>query len=107
MLICAGVNETEGGATDREDRRGRLRLLAANASTSGRSSRASSPTPPMPRAHRGHGPPPGPLADLTRVLAGHDRVLSTGTTIDTLRFRVHVAAELAVHQMGAMPRLVA
>ena len=41
--------------------------------------------------------PPDPLADLTRVLAGHDRVLSTGTTIDTLRFRVHVAAELAVH----------
>src|SRR5919106_4072009 len=41
--------------------------------------------------------PPDPLADLTRALAGHDRVLSTGTTIDTLRFRVHVAAELGVH----------
>ena len=41
--------------------------------------------------------PPDPLADLTRALAGHDRVLSTGTTIDTLRFRVHVAAALGVH----------
>jgi len=41
--------------------------------------------------------PPDPLADLTRALAGHDRVLSTGTTIDTLRFTVHVAAELGVH----------
>jgi L-lactate dehydrogenase len=41
--------------------------------------------------------PPDPLADLTRALAGHDRVLSTGTTIDTLRFRVHVAAQLGVH----------
>ena len=41
--------------------------------------------------------PPDPLADLTRALAEHDRVLSTGTTIDTLRFRVHVAAQLGVH----------
>ena len=41
--------------------------------------------------------PPDPLADFTRALAGHDRVLSTGTTIDTLRLRVHVAAELGVH----------
>jgi L-lactate dehydrogenase len=41
--------------------------------------------------------PPDPLADLTRSLAGHDRVLSTGTTIDTLRFRVRVAAHLGVH----------
>jgi L-lactate dehydrogenase len=41
--------------------------------------------------------PPDPLADLTRALAGHDRVLSTGTTIDTLRFRTHVAAQLGVH----------
>ncbi|MEA2296503.1 MAG: L-lactate dehydrogenase, partial [Solirubrobacteraceae bacterium] len=40
--------------------------------------------------------PPDPLADLTRALAGHDRVLSTGTTIDTLRFRTHIAAQLGV-----------
>jgi L-lactate dehydrogenase len=31
--------------------------------------------------------PPDPLADLTRQLAGHDRVFSTGTLIDSLRFR--------------------
>ena len=41
--------------------------------------------------------PPDPLADLARSLAGHDRVLSTGTVIDTLRFRTHVAAQLDVH----------
>jgi L-lactate dehydrogenase len=41
--------------------------------------------------------PPDPLADLTLVLAGHERVLSTGTVIDTLRLRVHVAAPLGVH----------
>ena len=35
--------------------------------------------------------PPDPLADLARRLAGHDRVLSTGTYLDSLRFRVHLA----------------
>jgi L-lactate dehydrogenase len=40
--------------------------------------------------------PPDPLADLTLELAGHDRVLSTGTVIDTLRLRVHVASALGV-----------
>src|ERR687888_1433074 len=96
VLICAGVNEKSGGATDRADDRGRLRLLETNASI-----------------YRDIVPrivveapdavlvavtdPPDPLAELTRMLAGHDRVLSTGTTIDTLRLRVHVAAELGVH----------
>jgi malate/lactate dehydrogenase len=32
VLICAGVNEKSGGATDRADERGRLRLLESNAS---------------------------------------------------------------------------
>ena len=31
VLICAGVNEKTGGATDREDPRGRLKLLETNA----------------------------------------------------------------------------
>jgi L-lactate dehydrogenase len=96
VLICAGVNEKSGGATDRDDPRGRLKLLELNAS-----------------AYRDLVPrivevapdavllavtdPPDPLADLTRALAGHDRVLSTGTMLDTLRLRVHVAAQLGIH----------
>jgi len=96
VLICAGVNEKSGGATSRDDGRGRLRLLESNAAIF---------RDVVPRIV-GAAPdavlvavtdPPDPLADLTRALAGHDRVLSTGTTIDTLRFRVHVAAELGVH----------
>ena len=34
--------------------------------------------------------PPDPLADIARDAAGHDRVLSTGTLLDSLRFRVHL-----------------
>jgi L-lactate dehydrogenase len=40
--------------------------------------------------------PPDPLADITRGLAGHSRVFSTGTLLDSLRFRVHLAERLRV-----------
>jgi L-lactate dehydrogenase len=96
VLICAGVNEKHGGATDREDGRGRLRLLDTNAAIYRDIVPrivAAAPDAVLVAVTD----PPDPLADLTRVLAGHDRVLSTGTTIDTLRFRVHLAAALGVH----------
>jgi L-lactate dehydrogenase len=96
ILICAGVNEKSGDATDRDDERGRLRLLDKNASIYRDIVPrivAAAPEAVLVAVTD----PPDPLADLTRALAGHDRVLSTGTTIDTLRFRVHVAAELGVH----------
>ena len=96
VLICAGVNERDGGATDRADGQGRLKLLETNASV------YRDVVPRIVAVAPGAvlvavTDPPDPLADLTRELAGHDRVLSTGTVIDTLRFRVHLAAQLGVH----------
>jgi L-lactate dehydrogenase len=41
--------------------------------------------------------PPDLLADLTRFVAKHDRVLSTGTWLDSLRFRTHLASIFQVH----------
>lgn len=96
VLICAGVNEKGGGATDRDDPRGRLKLLDTNASVY-RDVVARVVVVAPDAVLVAVTDPPDPLADLTRALAGHDRVLSTGTTIDTLRFRVHVAAQLGVH----------
>jgi L-lactate dehydrogenase len=96
VLICSGVNEKGGGATDREDPRGRLKLLETNALVYRDVVPhivAAAPDAVLVAVTD----PPDPLADLTRALAGHDRVLSTGTTIDTLRFRVHLAAQLGVH----------
>ncbi|MEA2245997.1 MAG: L-lactate dehydrogenase [Solirubrobacteraceae bacterium] len=95
VLITAGVNEKSGGATDREDPRGRLKLLEPNVPVY---------RDIVPRIVAAAPEavivvvtdPPDPLADLARALAGHDRVLSTGTVIDTLRFRVHVASALGV-----------
>lgn len=95
VIITAGVNEKGGGATDRADPHGRLRLLDTNAQI------YRELVPGIVE----HAPdavlmvvtdPPDPLADLTRVLAGHDRVFSTGTLIDSLRFRVHLAKRLRV-----------
>jgi L-lactate dehydrogenase len=57
VLICAGVNEKDGGATDRDDARGRLKLLEANASVfrevvpeivAGPPTPSSSPSPTRP-----------------------------------------------------------
>ena len=95
VIITAGVNEKSGGATDRSDPQGRLRLLDTNAEV------YRDIVPQVVKA----APqavlmvvtdPPDPLADLTRALAGHDRVFSTGTLLDSLRFRVHLAQRLGV-----------
>ena len=95
VIITAGVNEKTGGATDRSDPRGRLRLLDANAQVYDdvvpRVVAAAPQAVLMVVTD-----PPDPLADLTRRLAGHDRVFSTGTLIDSLRVRVHLADRLGV-----------
>lgn len=95
VIVTAGINEKSGGATDRRDPKGRLRLLDFNANT-----------------YREIVPkivnvapeavilvvtdPPDPLAEIAREIAGHDRVVSSGTFLDSLRFRVHLAKEFAV-----------
>src|ERR1700688_4272918 len=105
ILITSGVNEKTGGATDRNDPAGRLKLLDTNADV-----------------YRDIVPkiiaiapqalllvvtdPPDPLADLTRQLAGHERVLSTGTFLDSLRFRFHLARRLEVNPMHIEAQVV-
>ncbi|MGW4823156.1 lactate/malate family dehydrogenase [Streptomyces sp. NPDC004227] len=90
VAITAGVNEKAGGATDRSEPQGRLRLLETNA-------RVFADVVPQVVAVAPQAvlmvvtDPPDPPADLTRHLAGHDRVFSTGTLIDSLRFGVQLA----------------
>ena len=95
VMITAGVNERSGGATDRSDPAGRLRLLDANAIVY----RDIVPrlVEVAPKATiLVVTDPPDPLADLARQLAGHERVLSTGTYLDSLRFQFHLAKHLNV-----------
>jgi L-lactate dehydrogenase len=95
IMVTAGVNEKAGGATDRSDPAGRLRLFAANAHI------FAEIIPAVVKAAPDAlllivTDPPDPLADIARKLAGHDRVLSTGTFLDTLRFRTHLAKHFHV-----------
>jgi L-lactate dehydrogenase len=95
VIITAGVNEKDGGATDRNDPSGRLRLLEPNVKVY---------RDIVPRIAK-EAPeaviliatnPPEPLVDVTRHLACHERVLGTSTYLDSLRFRVHLGKRLGV-----------
>jgi L-lactate dehydrogenase len=94
VIVTAGVNEKAGGATNRGDAAGRLRLLGTNVDVyKDIISRL--------RAVEPEGlvlvvtDPPDPLADAVRMM-GHSRVLSTGTYLDSLRFRFHLARRFGV-----------
>jgi L-lactate dehydrogenase len=105
VVITAGANEKAGGATDRSDAQGRLRLLDTNAKVyADIVPRVVSVAPQA--VLMVVTDPPDPLADLTRHLAGHDRVFSTGTLIDSLRFRVHLADRLRVRPLDVQAMVV-
>lgn len=95
VIITAGVNEKTGGATDRSDPRGRLRLLDKNAAIY---------RDIIPRIVRAAPEavllvvtdPPDPLADIVREVAPQARVISAGTFLDSLRFRVHLGRHFGV-----------
>src|SRR5579864_5782176 len=97
VLITSGVNEKTGGATDRSDPQGRLKLLDKNAAI------YRDIVPKIARATPDAvlvavTDPPDPLADIAREAAGHERVLSAGTFLDSLRFRVHLGRHFGVDQ---------
>jgi L-lactate dehydrogenase len=104
VMITAGVNEKTGGAIDRNDPTGRLRLLDTNVEVY---------NDIVPRL-RDAAPealalvvtdPPDPLADAVRKL-GHERVLSTGTYLDSLRFRFHLGRRLEVSPSSVEAQIV-
>src|SRR5260370_5714582 len=95
VLVTSGVNEKTGGATDRNDPQGRLRLLGKNA-----------------EIYRDIVPkivdaapqavllvvtdPPDPLAGIARETRPSATVLSAGTYLDSRRFRVHLGKHFSV-----------
>ncbi len=95
VLITSGINEKAGHATDRNNAGGRLNLLAKNAEIYRdivpRILRATSDAVLIVITD-----PPDPLADITREIAGHERVLSAGTFLDSERFRVHLGAHFSI-----------
>jgi L-lactate dehydrogenase len=95
VLLTAGVNEKTGGATDRSDKEGRLKLLTANANIYRElvpAIVAAAPDAVIIVVTD----PPDPLTDVARAIAGHERVFGTGTFLDSLRFRTHLARHFGV-----------
>ena len=105
VIVTAGINEQAGGATDRNDPAGRLRLLDTNAGVY-RDIVANIVAVAPQALILVVTDPPDPLADLARGFAGHDRVLSTGTFLDSLRFRFHLARRLKVNPMYVEAQVV-
>jgi L-lactate dehydrogenase len=96
VMITAGINEKTGGATDRNDPKGRLRLLKTNADI------YRQIVPEIVKAAPDSvilvvTDPPDALADVVHKIAPHAPLLSTGTYLDSLRFRFHLARRLKVN----------
>src|SRR5258707_498569 len=94
VMITAGMNEKAGGATNRNDPAGRLNLLESNVGVYRQVLPETFRTVPE-AVILVVTDPPDPLAELVRTF-GFTRVLSTGTYLDSLRFRFHVARHLNV-----------
>jgi L-lactate dehydrogenase len=106
VVITAGVNEKAGGATDRNDPLGRLRLLDANVEIFHDivpKVVAAAPDAVIVVVAN----PPEPLVEIARHLAGHDRVMSTSTLLDTQRFRVHLAERFGVSPASVDAQVIA
>jgi len=89
------IEAAPGGGPNRNDPQGRMRLLEKNAAI------YREIVPPIVRA----APeavllivtdPPDPLADVACEVAPKARVISTGTFLDSLRFRVHLGQHFGV-----------
>ncbi len=96
IVITAGINEQAGEAIDRNDNLGRLRLLPDNALI------YKEIIPNIVRVVP-NAPilvvtdPPDPLADVAREITASNQIISAGTFLDTLRFKIQIAKRLNCH----------
>jgi L-lactate dehydrogenase len=92
VMITAGINEKAGGTTDRTDPKAGCGCSIPTPRSMNRSRMVRGSTSVILAVTD----PPGPLADIVRTSAGYDRVLSTGTLLDSPRLRAHLAEHFDV-----------
>lgn len=96
IVITAGINEKSGKAIDRGDARGRLLLLPHNAKVYKEVVpeivRVAPEVPILVVTD-----PPDPLADIARKHGAKNPIISAGTYLDTLRFRLQLGRRLGCH----------
>lgn len=96
IVITAGINERTGGAIDRSDRRGRLLLLPQNTVI------YKDILPEIKKVAPDAvilvvTDPPDALADVARILLNDSKIVSSGTFLDSLRFRLQIGRQLNCH----------
>lgn len=96
VVIAAGVNEKGGGATNRNDPEGRLKLLRQNAAIVRDIVPALIDAAPDAVILMATDPPDA-LAEVARLAARQAKTLSTGTLLDSLRFRTHLAEAFGIN----------
>jgi len=94
VIITAGINEREGNAIDRNDPRGRLLLLPQNTDIYKQIIPQLAEVVPE-AVILVVTDPPDALADVARILLKNNgRIISSGTFLDSLRFRYQIAQRL-------------
>jgi L-lactate dehydrogenase len=96
VIVTAGINEKTGKAIDRADNRGRLLLLPTNAEIYREIiPQIVSVAPKVPILVVTD--PPDALAEIARKLTDTNPIVSSGTFLDSLRFRFQLARRLGCH----------
>ena len=93
VVITAGINERSGKAIDRNDKRGRLLLLPQNTDIYRQIIPQLAEVVPD-AVILVVTDPPDALADVARLLMKNGKIVSSGTFLDSLRFRFQIAQKL-------------
>ncbi|HTG15766.1 MAG TPA: lactate dehydrogenase, partial [Blastocatellia bacterium] len=96
VVITAGINERSGNAIDRNDKRGRLLLLPQNTAIYKDILPQLEDVAPE-AVVLVVTDPPDALADVARLVMKNAKIVSAGTFLDSLRFRLQIAQRLDCH----------
>ncbi|NIP22700.1 MAG: lactate dehydrogenase, partial [Phycisphaerae bacterium] len=105
VVITAGINEQAGKAIKRADNLGRLRLLPHNAKVYKKILPKLTKVAPN-ATILVVTDPPDPLSEIALQFTTSDKVISAGTFLDSLRFRLQIARQLGCHPSSVNAQVI-